>query len=98
MYVTLVNVRVKPEHIDAFIVATRLYHVSLVKEAGNKRFDVLQNVKAPDLFLIDKAYASAEDALAHNETDHYRVWREAVAEMIAEPPQSVRHKAIVPDS
>lgn len=96
MHVTLVHVRVKPEHTEAFIIATRLNHISSIKEPGNQRFDVLQDPEAPDRFILYEAYASAEDALAHKETEHYKAWRDAVAEMMAEPRKGVRYDALCP--
>mgnify|MGYP000884307171 FL=1 len=85
MHVTLVHVRVRPEHLDAFIAATRANHEASVSEAGNRRFDVLQAPDDPMRFILYEAYASAADAAAHKETAHYLAWRAAVAEMMAEP-------------
>ncbi|WP_299070664.1 antibiotic biosynthesis monooxygenase [Accumulibacter sp.] len=85
MHVTLVHVRVRPEHLDAFIAATRANHEASVSEAGNRRFDVLQAPDDPTRFILYEAYASAADAAAHKETAHYLAWRTAVAEMMAEP-------------
>jgi autoinducer 2-degrading protein len=85
MHVTIVHIRVKPEHIDAFIVATRANHEASTREPGNRRFDVLQDPDDPSRFMLYEAYASAADAAAHRQTGHYPVWRDAVAEMMAEP-------------
>jgi autoinducer 2-degrading protein len=85
MHVTLVHVRVRPEHLDAFIAATRANHEASVSEAGNRRFDVLQAPDDPTRFILYEAYASAADAAAHKETAHYLAWRTAVADMMAEP-------------
>lgn len=85
MHVTLVHVRVKPEHVAAFIEATRANHEASIKEAGNRRFDVLQSPDQPTHFLLYEAYVSAADAAAHKTTAHYAAWRDAVAPMMAEP-------------
>ncbi|ACV35718.1 antibiotic biosynthesis monooxygenase [Accumulibacter sp.] len=85
MHVTLVHVRVRPEHLDAFIAATRANHEASVSEAGNRRFDVLQAPDDPTRLILYEAYASAADAAAHKETAHYLAWRTAVADMMAEP-------------
>ena len=85
MHVTLVHIRVKPEHIDAFIVATRANHEASSREPGNLRFDVLQAPDDPSRFMLYEAYASAADAAAHRQTEHYPVWRDTVAGMMAEP-------------
>jgi len=85
MHVTLVHVRVKPGQVVAFISATRANHEASIREAGNRRFDVLQQPDDPTRFLLYEAYATAADAAAHKETAHYLTWRETVAEMMAEP-------------
>jgi (4S)-4-hydroxy-5-phosphonooxypentane-2,3-dione isomerase len=85
MYVTLVHVCIKPGQVDAFISATRVNHEASIREAGNRRFDVLQQPDDPTRFLLYEAYATAADAAAHKETAHYLSWRETVAEMMAEP-------------
>ena len=83
MHVTLVHVRVKPQHVDAFIAATRANHLASVNEPGNRRFDVLQAPEDSTRFILYEAYASAADAAAHKETAHYLAWREAVGGMMA---------------
>jgi len=39
MYVTLVHVHVKPEHLDSFIDSIRANHEASVREPGNIRFE-----------------------------------------------------------
>lgn len=84
MHVTLVHVRVKPEDIDAFVVATLANHEASIQEAGNRRFDVLQSPEDPARFILYEAYVSVADAAAHKESAHYLTWREAVADMMLE--------------
>ena len=85
MHVTLVHVRVKPEAVDAFIAATRANHQASIREAGNRRFDVLLSPDDPARFILYEAYATADDAAAHKTTAHYLAWRDAVADLITEP-------------
>ena len=85
MHITLVHVRVKPEAIDAFIAATRANHEASIREPGNRRFDVLQSPDDPARFILYEAYATADDAAAHKTTAHYLAWRDAVADLMAEP-------------
>jgi len=96
MHVTLVHVHVKPDHIDDFIVATRLNHQASIKEDGNRRFDVLQAPDNPAQFILYEAYASAEAAAAHKETAHYLAWRDSVADWMAEPRQGIRYNGLYP--
>jgi (4S)-4-hydroxy-5-phosphonooxypentane-2,3-dione isomerase len=96
MHITLVHVRVKPEAIDAFIAATRANHEASIQEAGNRRFDVLQSPDDPARFILYEAYASADDAAAHKATAHYLAWRDAVAELMAEPRRGETMNGLFP--
>jgi autoinducer 2-degrading protein len=71
MHVTLVQVQVRPEHVQHFIDASRLNHAGSVREPGNRRFDILQSADDPGRFVLYEAYASAADAAAHKNTAHY---------------------------
>jgi (4S)-4-hydroxy-5-phosphonooxypentane-2,3-dione isomerase len=97
MHVTLVHVRVRPEAIDAFIAATRANHEASVREPGNRRFDILQNPDDPTRFVLYEAYAAAADASAHKTTVHYLAWRDAVADMMAEPRQGIPMLGLFPE-
>ena len=96
MFVTLVHVRVKPQHVDAFINMTRANHRGSVKEPGNRRFDVLQSPEDPCQFLLYEAFDSEADAKAHKETPHYLAWKEAVADWMAEPRRGVVYHGLLP--
>lgn len=96
MHVTLVHVHVKPDHIDDFIAVTKRNHEASIREAGNRRFDVLQSPDNPGQFVLYEAYVSAEDASAHKQTAHYLAWRDAVADWMAEPRQGIRYEGLFP--
>lgn len=96
MHVTLVHVLVKPDRIEDFVAATKLNHEASVREAGNRRFDVLQAPENPAQFILYEAYVSAEAAAAHKQTAHYLAWRDTVAEWMAEPRQGVRYEGLLP--
>ncbi len=44
-----------------------------------------------------EVYREPEDAGRHKETDHYAVWRDAVADLMAEPRSSVKYANLFPD-
>lgn len=96
MHVTLVHVRVKSEAIDAFIAATRANHEASIQEAGNRRFDVLQSPDDPARFILYEAYVSVDDAAAHKVTAHYLAWRDAVADLMAEPRRGEAMNGLLP--
>ena len=96
MFVTTVMVHVKSDHIDDFIEHTVPNHEASIEEAGNLRFDVLQSQEDPARFLLYEAYESKEAAAAHKETEHYKRWRERVADWMAEPRQGIVYNGIRP--
>jgi len=96
MLVTIVHVIVKPDHVDEFIEASRLNHELSVTEPGNRRFDVLQSADDPTRFVLYEAYESAAEAAKHKETDHYKQWRETVADWMARPRTGVPYTGLFP--
>lgn len=96
MIVTFVHVWVKPEYIDVFIKATTENHHSSINEAGNLRFDLVQDANDSSKFVIYEAYESDETAAAHKETDHYKKWRETVSDWMAQPRKGEKHIILAP--
>jgi len=96
MHVTLVKVSVKPDRVNDFIEASRANHEGSVREPGNRRFDILQDPDDSTRFILYEAYVSADDAAAHKQTPHYLAWRDAVAEMMAEPRQGIPYNGLFP--
>ena len=96
MLTVLVHARVKPDCVEAFREACRENASHSVKEPGVARFDVLQEEAEPTRFLLIEAYRDPTASAAHKETGHYKKWKAAVAEMMAEPRSSVRYDWIQP--
>jgi len=96
MIVTCVHVKVQPEKIQEFIDAITENHRGSVEEAGNLRFDVLQQADDPARFMIYEAYESEEAVRLHKETLHYLKWKDAVQGFMAEDRHGVRYKVIEP--
>lgn len=96
MYTTIVHVYVKPEYIDDFIAATRKNHEASVQEAGNRRFDVLQQQDDPGKFVLYEAYVNPDAAAAHKQTAHYLQWRDTVGDWMAKPRQGIVHHGLFP--
>jgi len=97
MLVVHVQVRVKPEFIEAFKTATLANARESVKEPGVARFDVVQQHDDPTRFVLVEAYRSSEANAAHKETKHYATWRDAVGSMMAEPRSSVKFTNVFPE-
>jgi autoinducer 2-degrading protein len=99
MNVVHVYVHVKAEFVEAFRVASIENARNSVKEPGVARFDVVQQVDDPTRFVLVEVYRTPDDPGRHKETSHYQAWRDAVAEMMAEPRSSVKYaNAYPPDT
>jgi len=97
MLIVNVNIKVKPEHVEAFRKATVENAACSVEEAGIVRFDFLQQQDDPTRFLLVEVYGSADAPAKHKETGHYARWRDTVAPMMAEPRTSVKYTNIYPE-
>jgi autoinducer 2-degrading protein len=98
MFVTLVHVHVKAEHLPEFIAATRANREDSIREPGCLRFDVIQMVGEPARFVIYEAFRDEDAAKAHKATPHYATWRDAVADWMAEPRFGVRYDDLFPST
>ena len=97
MLIVHVHVRVKRESVEAFRAATIENDRNSIEEPGIARFDVLQQADDPSRFLLIEIYRSAEAPARHRETAHYIAWRDAVAEMMAEPRARVEYTGVFLD-
>ena len=97
MLVAHIQVRVKPEFIEAFKHATLANARESVKEPGIARFDILQQQDDPSRFIFVEVYRNLEATAAHKETKHYATWRDTVAPMMAEPRSNVKFTNVFPD-
>jgi quinol monooxygenase YgiN len=96
MLIVHVHVRVKPESVDAFREATIENARNSAAEPGVARFDVLGQTDDPTHFLLVEVYRNADAPARHKETAHYAIWRDTVAEMMAEPRSSVKFDNVFP--
>jgi autoinducer 2-degrading protein len=96
MIVTLVHVKVKEQHVNDFIAATKINHESSTQEPGNFRFDILQEESDPCKFVLYEAYETESHAAAHKQTSHYAHWRDKVTPWMAVNRQGFRHTMLFP--
>jgi len=97
MLIVHVQVRVKPEAIEAFKQATLENARNSINEPGVAAFEVVQQQDDPTRFVLVEAYRTPEATAAHKATQHYQVWRDTVASMMAEPRSSVKYANLHPD-
>src|SRR3954452_20779963 len=92
-----VQVHVKPDAVAAFRAASLENARASVREPGVARFDVVQSTDDPTRFLLVEVYRNAEAPAAHKATAHYARWRDAVADLMAEPRTSARFVNVAPE-
>lgn len=97
MYIVHVFVHVNPDAIDDFKRATMTNAKESVQEPGIARFDVLQDADDPHRFVLVEVYRTKDDPASHKETDHYKRWKKAVEDMMAEPRTKKIYHNIFPD-
>jgi (4S)-4-hydroxy-5-phosphonooxypentane-2,3-dione isomerase len=97
MLVVHVHVHVKPEFVERFRQATVENARQSLNEPGIARFDVLEQASDPARFVLTEVYRTAGAAAAHKATAHYQVWRDTVAEMMAEPRASMQFTNVFPE-
>jgi autoinducer 2-degrading protein len=96
MLVVHVHVRVRAGQVEEFLAATLANARASLAEPGVLRFDVIQDQADPAHVVLTEVYRDEQAPAAHKLTAHYAAWRDAVAEMMAEPRQSVRYSVVFP--
>ena len=94
MFVVAVTVFVVPGTAAAFQDETLKNARGTRKEPGNVRFDVLRAEDDENRFMLYEVYHSRDAFLSHQKTSHYLSWREAVAPMMAQPRQGIKHTSV----
>ncbi|MDP4107433.1 MAG: putative quinol monooxygenase [Bacillota bacterium] len=97
MYIVHVSIKVKQDAIQAFREATIQNAQNSLLEKGVARFDVLQQKDDAAKFMLVEIYRSTEDQAKHRQTEHFKKWREDVAELIAEPYTIATYDNVFPD-
>ncbi len=97
MFIVHVLVHVKPDQAEAFRAASLENARNSVREPGVARFDVIQQQDDPARFVLVEVYRTPDDSAKHKETAHYKKWRDAVADMMAEPRTGIKYTNVFPD-
>ena len=97
MIIVHVQAHVKSDRVRDFAEATRKNASNSVKEPGCARFDVVQDREDPTRFVLVEVYRDAQAVASHKETAHYQAWRDAVADMMAEPRTSRKFINVFPE-
>lgn len=97
MFIVHVFVHVKPDQVKGFRNATLENARNSIQEPGIARFDVIQQQDDPMRFVLVEVYRTPDSSARHKETTHYQKWRDAVANMMAEPRTSIKYTNVFPD-
>ena len=97
MFIVHVFVHVKSDQVEPFKASTIENARNSLQESGIARFDVVQQQDDPTRFVLVEVYRTPEDPAKHKETEHYKVWRDTVAPMMAEDRSSVKYANVTPD-
>ena len=97
MFIAHVFVHVKEDRVEDFKKASIENATNSIQEPGIARFDVIQQQDDPTRFVLVEVYRTAEDPAKHKETDHYKKWRDTVADMMAEPRSSIKFSNVYPE-
>jgi autoinducer 2-degrading protein len=93
MLVVHVHARIRPDRVEDFVAAALANAGASVQEPGVLRFDVIQDQADPAHVVLVEVYRDADASAADKETRRYAIWRDAVAEMMAEPRASTKFSA-----
>jgi quinol monooxygenase YgiN len=96
MFVLLVYLHVKPEHLEDFRQATLENSRGSRQEPGVARFDVIQETEDPTRFVLVEAYRSRDGHAQHRETAHYQAWAAKVTDWLAEPRTRTTYSGVDP--
>ena len=97
MLIVHVFVHVKTDQVEAFRKATLENAQNSIQEPGIARFDVIRQQDDITRFVLVEVYRTPDDPARHKETAHYQKWRDAVADMMAEPRTSIKYTNVFPD-
>jgi autoinducer 2-degrading protein len=97
MRVMHVHIRVKPGNEEEFINATEKNVRHSIREEGIVRFDLIQSADDPSLFMLVEVYRNEEAVTSHKQSSHYAVWKDTVADMMAEPRKALWYETVFPE-
>ena len=97
MFIVHVFVHVHLQDVEKFKAASIENARNSIKEPGVARFDVIQQQDDPTRFVLVEVYRTVDDPSRHKETQHYKKWRDTVADMMADPRSSLKYSNIFPD-
>jgi len=92
-FVLVVNLRIKPENVQAFMQKLQLNAGEARKEPGCKQFDVLVDPKDKTKVMLYEVYNDEKAFEAHQQTAHFKKYLAEAVPMLASRERQVFTKA-----
>ena len=88
-FVLVVNIRIKPENVDAFMKKAGENAREARKEPGCKQFDVLVDPKDKTKVMLYEIYNDAKAFEAHQQTPHFKKYVAEAVPLLASRERQV---------
>ena len=88
-FVLVVNIRIKPENVNAFMKQLNENAAAARKEPGCKQFDVLVDPKDTAKVMLYEVYNDEKAFEAHQQTPHFKKYLAEAVPMLAARERSV---------
>ena len=88
-FVLVVNIRIKPENVNAFMKQLNENAAAARKEPGCKQFDVLVDPKDKAKVMLYEVYSDEKAFEAHQQTPHFKKYLAEAVPMLAARERSV---------
>ena len=92
-FVLVVNIRIKPEHVGAFMKKLGENAAAARKEPGCRQFDVLVDPKDRAKVMLYEVYNDEKAFEAHQQTPHFKKYLAEAVPMLAARERQVFTKA-----
>jgi (4S)-4-hydroxy-5-phosphonooxypentane-2,3-dione isomerase len=90
-YIACVEVTIKPEHVESFILATREKRLAALRHPGFLQFEILRSIEVEGNFLLVEAYSSDRIVQEYKTTDGYQQWARLVEPWLSAPRRTRRY-------
>lgn len=95
-FVLVVNIRIKPENVDAFMKRLGENAAAARKEPGCRQFDVLVDPKDRTKLMLYEVYNDEKAFEAHQQTPHFKKYLAEAVPLLAARERQVFTKAEIP--
>ena len=95
-FALVVNIRIKPENVDAFMQRLRENASNARKEPGCKTFDVLVDPKDKTKVMLYEIYSDEKAFETHQQTPHFKKYLAEAVPMLASRERQVFTRVEIP--